>query len=964
MTQPGGKSPAVRNSLFVLAGLTSLVFGQGLETTEDLSSTLWRASETRILHAHRAEASPVDLQAEKRHSIDHGAGAEDGIGPIRNRVSSLRRRAEGLRRQGQLQKALQELEMALALAGPDSEELPPTLNDLGDILFRRGELHHQENVLRRALGQAVSQGDLRSAASSWNGLGRSFAARGRPSAALDAYHRSLELLQDLDDRHATTMVRHDLGVQMLLLGHVEAGVEELRQAATALRQLGRPVGEGQALASLAWGLGLSNRSEEALATYAEALPLLESAKAVHELVRALELRARLYSTLGLFAAASKDLERSLDLLGKSGDAPGLRTAYLQLALASVQRRLCEPGARGQLAELLASLRRSAEDFDAFGAQEGRIHARLELARALRTVDGGRDEAIFQLEAAIEIIEAARSDLRLPSFRAGFLAGWHEVYRELADILASAALESAHGDPRSDGPAGGPGVLAARALAVAERARARSLLDRMASADAVPRGPSPGSMPWLGLRERVEELEIQTLIYAAEASERPTGARGASPETEETRAALLRARFALEQAQEVARRRAPRKPAATPAGIDSILRHLDPDTALLVYSLAPERSWLWHVEAREVKVHPLPPGPQIEAAARRAYRLLPLHHRRGYGSAAQEALALLARLVLAPLGGDLGPGRLAVVSDGALNLVPFGALPMTPDEGPIAERYEVVHLPSASTLVELRRRAGRSPATRLLALVADPVFEPADSRLTGQGEPASPESRSTAGAAPRRRARKGPLDRLPASAAEVSSIAEIARRSLGSTPEIHRGLDARRELVTTGGLRDFQILHFATHGLVDRQDPSIAGLVLSLIDEDGQPTDGLLRPRDLYDLRLSADLVVLSACRSAVGKEIRGEGLVGLTHGFLGAGANQVVVSLWEVEDRATAELMARFYHHLFLERRSPAGALHHAQLELRTQTPWRSPAHWAAFIAVGDWQAENLPPLSVGTRRE
>ncbi len=963
-----------------------------------------------------AEAREQERLLEQARSV-----AGDESAPRLDRARAHRRLGRSLRRRGRLRDAAARFEAAAELFAEDSAELAPALNALSDMLFRLGEYERQEEVLWRALEQAASTGDRRTAASSWNNLGVSFAARGRPSAALAAYHQCLELRRDLDDRRGVAATRHNLGVQQLLLGRVDEGVEELRRAVAERRRLAGPTAVGQTLASLAWGLTLAAEQDAALAAYAEAVSLLGQAGAVHDLAVALEQRAQLYRALGRFAEARQDLRQSLDLLDSSGGAPPLDAAYLRLGLGAVQRQQDDTGDTGDTgdteleiarAATVALLRGAVETFDELGAQEGRVLARLELARALRTRKDDRERAIRQLEDALEIVEAARSDLRLPSFRATFLGGWQVVYQELVDILASAAMEA---------PPPEAGALAASALAVAERARARSLLDRMAAADTAldqplrpgrpggeqMEGPAGGGQPWHDLRGELEALEARTLLEPAGGRDCLAGgrdcpaggrdclacgrdclasARVPTRSAGEARAALRRARFALERVQEVSRRAGASSPVARPASVDEIRRRLDADTVLLVYSLAPRRGWLWRVDRRNVTVVALPPGPEIEAAARNAHRLLPLYHRLGYRKAAREALARLARLVLDPVTADLGraaPGRLAVVPDGALHLVPLGVLPLpsrdtassdtassdtpssdtassdtassdTPSRdraGLLAATYEVLHLPSASTLVELRRRAARPPAPRLLAVVADPVFEADDPRLTGVVAPDDQTpARDRSIPARARRALNGRLRRLPASAEEGSRIAEIARLSSATAPPIYRSFDAGRELVTGGSLGDFRILHFATHGVADAEDPALAGLVLSLYDAAGRPRDGLLRARDLHRLRLSADLVVLSACRTALGQEVRGEGLVGLASGFFAAGANHLVVSLWDVDDRATAELMTRFYRHLLLAGRAPADALRRAQQELRDQTEWRSPAYWAAFVAIGDWR--------------
>jgi CHAT domain-containing protein len=162
--------------------------------------------------------------------------------------------------------------------------------------------------------------------------------------------------------------------------------------------------------------------------------------------------------------------------------------------------------------------------------------------------------------------------------------------------------------------------------------------------------------------------------------------------------------------------------------------------------------------------------------------------------------------------------------------------------------------------------------------------------------------------------------------------------------------ADRDFALSGRLRDFRYVHFATHGVFDAERPDLSGLALSRFDASGHPREGFLRLRDIYDLDLTADLVVLSGCETALGKEIRGEGLLGLTRGFLYAGAPRVVASLWWIDDRATAELMATFYRGLWTENLRPAAALRKARLALAKQPRFRDPAYWGGFVLQGDWR--------------
>ncbi len=190
-----------------------------------------------------------------------------------------------------------------------------------------------------------------------------------------------------------------------------------------------------------------------------------------------------------------------------------------------------------------------------------------------------------------------------------------------------------------------------------------------------------------------------------------------------------------------------------------------------------------------------------------------------------------------------------------------------------------------------------------------------------------------------------LSRLPSSRAEAEAIIKAA-----TGEEVFQALGVDASLATLKGsdLSQYRIIHFATHGLIDSKRPEMSSLVLSLVNDKGENQNGFLRLHDIYNLDLRAELVVLSACETAIGKEIRGEGLVSLTRGFMHAGASRVMASLWKIDDVATAELMRRFYGKMLREGKRPSAALREAQQEMWQQRRWRSPFYWAAFILQGE----------------
>jgi CHAT domain-containing protein len=421
--------------------------------------------------------------------------------------------------------------------------------------------------------------------------------------------------------------------------------------------------------------------------------------------------------------------------------------------------------------------------------------------------------------------------------------------------------------------------------------------------------------------------------------------------------------------------------------------LDPETLLLEYSLGEDRSFLWAVTSNSFHTYELPARAKLESAARLAYAQMSASQASGQGM--QGAALELSRTLLGPVAADLGKKRLVVVAEGALQYIPFAALPTpasaTPANSPagpgvpLVADHEIVSLPSASTVALLRRETeGRTPAVKLAVVLADPVFSKDDPRVgqTGGGEvsknpnqkasaaetsgraadsASSAASNSVSSSASNsddieraelseRSAKESGLpgfDRLRASRREAETIVELAGKN-NAVEELD--FDSSRETATSDALGQYRIIHIATHGLLNSRNPELSGLVFSLVDRQGKPQNGFLEAQDIYNLKLGADLVVLSACQTALGKEIRGEGLVGLTRAFMYAGVPRVVASLWKVPDQATTELMQKFYRGILQQGLQPAAALRAAQFAMWKEPRRSAPYYWAGFTLQGDWK--------------
>ncbi len=221
------------------------------------------------------------------------------------------------------------------------------------------------------------------------------------------------------------------------------------------------------------------------------------------------------------------------------------------------------------------------------------------------------------------------------------------------------------------------------------------------------------------------------------------------------------------------------------------------------------------------------------------------------------------------------------------------------------------------------------------------------RLAAGGPSPSERPATPAGDSQGSPQRSAPWERLLGTRREAQAIAALVE------PQACRlalGFEASRATALDPQMAQYRILHFATHGALNAQRPELSGLVLSSVDAEGDAQDGFLRLHDVYGLRLGAEMVVLSGCETALGRDVKGEGLVGLTRGFMYAGVPRVVSSLWRVPDDATAELMTRFYT-AHLKAGLPASqALRQAQLSLYRQRSSTDPYHWAAFLFQGDWR--------------
>jgi CHAT domain-containing protein len=889
------------------------------EAREECRSGLALAREAR---SERAEAAALDCLGEVSYyhfqpedALEHYREA----GRLWDKLGDRRGQARTLVFQGDVHSDLSRFDQARAcyeraqalwtsLGDPRGRAI--TLVAIARLQLRLGEYQTALNQFQTALVLLRPTGDAVWEGSSLTGIARLYLDMADTDSALGYWEEALRIFETAGLKQIAADVLMSLGATYL------AARDDTRARACFERAL-----------ALADELGIQRWRAVAL-RFLGTVQLLR-----HQLVR-----ARQYLDTSLRAQSSVDDPRL--------------AAETRADLGEVSLLQGEPKVAARHFATALSLSRAARD----RVTEARGY--FGLARTAAGV-GHLDEAREDVERALSVAESLRTATEDRDLRASYLASVYRYHEFHMDVLMQLDRRRPHQD------------LAAAAFEASERARARSLLDRLTEAGVDLR---QGVDPELLKREQVARKAFDDW---AGRQRRLAGTRRGAGEA----AALaeeykeLEARYGQIQAE--IRSRSPRYAALMhppPLSLHEIQKQvLDPDTLLLEYALGEERSYLWAVSDGAYSSYELPSRARIEQGARRAYERLTARlagdaagGRRPRAQVDAEywtEAARLSEMLLGPVAGKMQGKRILVVGDGALQYLPFAALP-EPGGGaeavPLVVEHEVVSLPSASALALLRQETrGRTPPPNVLAILADPVFERDDPRLEGvrlsggrSGPP--PKNAELAGAVapppPRGDADAEPDDnagfpRLAATRMEAASILAMAPEGMTLRA---MGFDASRATAMSSRLAQYRIVHFATHGVFDNETPGLSGIVLSMFDERGQAQNGFLRLHDIYGLKLPAELVVLSACDTALGRQVRGEGLVGMVRGFMYAGARRVVASLWKVDDEATGELMKIFYREMLKEGRTPAEALRQAQLTLWRSRRWHAPFFWAAFVLQGE----------------
>lgn len=893
---------------------------------------------------------------------------------------------------GENQKALEFTKRALKMAQATTHErgIARAQNNLGEIYYDLGDLPQSLKDLEKALQLWKQLNDARGQAIAFLHSGYVYSDLGQVGQAFTTYEQTISLWESIRDRRGQAITLAAIGRLYSRIGESQEALDYFQRAKTLIDPIGDPISEANVLNGMAYiydGLGESQR---ALEYYSRSLTLCRAVESRFGEATTLGELGRVYFSLGDHSKALQHHETALSIfktlgdrrmkivelkeIGKIHDAQGDKQKALGYYLRARSSYRNEKDLRGE-AITVNLIGRIHADRGQKQTAMGFFEQALSLSRkakypfveaaALNNIarlerdSGNLFAARERTEQALKIIESLREKVNSSDLRTSYFASVRQQHEFYIDLLMQ--LDRTN-------PISGFNLAAFEA---SERFRARSFLELVSAARVGVRDQADPA-----LLERERQLNQQ---FSETANRRMKLAQAAGPESAEASKLAKELDELVWQLREVEaqiragtiRNLMPTQPLNLK---DIQQRVLDDESVLLEYMLGEDRSYVWAVTRTDITSYELPPRARIEAAARKFRDLLtanqPLENEtfpqqqariREADAQIPEAAAALSDLVIAPVQHKLGTKRLIIVADGALHYIPFLALTVQPrpndvtnpgERIPLLANHEIVYEPSASALAYVRKDGAPRNAPKSIAVFADPVFDADDSRVTNPTSPNSSAQSIGRGEVFRDLGvSDGKFRALPASRDEAEAIMAFVPWGTGLKA---LGFEANRSTVTRPELAQYRIVHFATHGFVDRERPELSGLVLSLVDRNGQPDNGYLRLHDIYNLKLSADLVVLSACDTGLGKEIKGEGLIGLTRGFMYAGAGGVAASLWKVEDDATAELMTRFYEGMFKKGLTPSAAMREAQIWMWQQKRWQAPYFWAAFTIQGRYDQTEI----------
>ncbi|OYD94978.1 hypothetical protein CDG77_11465 [Nostoc sp. 'Peltigera membranacea cyanobiont' 213] len=904
--------------------------------------------------------------------------------------------SSGYSRVGEYQKALEVYKQALKLRQimGDKPNEAKILTYIADILNRQGKKQEAINALNQALDIQRQIKTRPAEAATLSTLGDVYLSLGAYPESVNVYKQSLGISQIIGDRGNEADTLHKLGAVYRKLQDYQQALNYYQQALLVSKTTGNCNSEALSLGYISQTYLNSGDYQQAISFGNQAITLSRNLE-IDEYKLAIEagtlnFRAQVKIKQGNYSQALEDSGKARKLGRESG-------------FKEVEARVIAP-----TAEAYAALKQPEKAIQAYQEQLAlytQMGLSSEQAQSLYNIaklqrqNNQLQAALTQIDKAIKIIENIRKEVASSDFRTSFFATVQDYYRLKIDIL----MELHKKDPSKG--------YDAQAIETSDRSRARGLVELLTEARAnIRKGANPELLAeesrLQALIDAREKLRFE-MVNSNKIKDPISQANADKLKTEIEQ--LLNQQKELETKIRQSSPKYANLKYPQPLTLLQIQQQLDKDTLLLQYSLGEERSFLWVVSPNSLDTYELPKKQEIEKSAINLFCLISQNTSKPPSVTNKEnpcadiknrridkAATELSQLILAPVKDKLSTKRLVIVADGALQYIPFAALAdltpqpssvkgkegkdkdklptrrevipiddnrgginLTPDipvsnnsnYQPLFVNHEIVNLPSASTIaIQRQELIARKQAPKTLAILADPVYIATDMRVTN-----AQNNQQSLDLELERSALKRSADisnfqgwgRLLGTRQEAETILKLVPDS--NSLQVF-DFAANYTWATSSSLNQFRILHFATHGFVNDTNPELSGIVLSLVDKQGKNIRGYLRLGDLFNLDYPADLIVLSACETGLGKEIQGEGLVGLTRGLMYAGAERLVVSLWQVSDEGTSVFMQEFYKQMLQQGKPANQALRATQLKMWQQEKWRNPNYWAAFTFLGEWR--------------
>lgn len=819
-------------------------------------------------------------------------------------------------KQGDFPQAIANLEKAKEISEGigDTEVLSSTICNLGLVRLDQGELTEAKEAFEKSMELFQTLGIRDQVAVMHSNIAAVNSFLGNYQQVCDSLQKTIEIAEEIGDQTLLADTQGKLASVYAELGNYEMADELLKKAMKTSQEIGAKSQEASTWMNLGDLYKVQGKSKEALAAFQNALRIAVEIKEKLLIADCLERIAGSYSKMGNPAQELKALHRALSIEEEVGNRAGIGAINMRIGTALYNAK--------RIPEADAALTKSIEILRDIGWLDS-LWPALYRKGLIHRDSGNIAESIRSLKEAVDIIERLRGRVEFAEQKSAFFEERIDIYEDLIQLLVK----------QND---------IAGAFEFVERAKARSFLDSLSEAHIDPKTDLTPEQFNLKRRLEVQMMNLNQAIREQYTSKTPDVS-----EVQRSKQRLTKLDEQYLGLMSDIHRQNPRFSLfrdPQPIQLQRAQQLIDSDTAIAEYFVGKEASLLFVVTSTTAQVFRLPPErvltDQVRALLAAIQKPDPVYE------ASEQAYARYVDAAASLYNGVFKPGeslfqqkkKIVISPDGALSDLPFeclvtGRVSRVIDFSQLnylARHFDFQYIPSTSVLEALRLNENRENETVRKSLIAF-AAPMGDGRLTRQGVSDSTFQKWSSS-----------ISDLPNSKVEAE---QIARLFPPKEVTLMVGKDASETTVKNINLSQYRMIHFASHGLIDEQKPQFSALLL--YPGAGKLEDGFLTMREVFDLKLNADLVVLSACKTGLGRQIRGEGIDSLSRAFFTAGASNVIMSFWNVFDLSTAQFMTDFYGALLKNGSDKAAALREARLKMIDGKQFNHPYYWAPFILMG-----------------